>query len=167
MVNSGKLIGTAKSDAIDQVTHKPMSLWPGSTAVTLRCEGTITHMIYKVPRHKGVGGMEVNLYAFFTLTVDRNEWWASRRGRFTPWEWTVDNLRIGINVTDRPSEIFGEGECLLLLSKITVLFLVYPTHILVTLPTELFYSDACVKLRNVSFGNFIFSYFIFSKMYNN
>ena len=30
--------------------------------------------------------MEVNLYAFFALTVDRNEWLDSLRGRFTPWE---------------------------------------------------------------------------------
>jgi hypothetical protein len=80
--------------------------------------------------------MEVNIYAFFTPAVDRNEWLASRHGRF-------NESSIGINVPDWRSEIFGEGECLLLLSRITVPFLIYPTPILVTLPTELFYSDAC------------------------
>jgi len=39
-------------------------------------------MIYKAPRRKGVCGMEVNIYAFFTPAVDRNERLASRHGRF-------------------------------------------------------------------------------------
>jgi len=108
-------------------------------------------MMYKAPRYKGVCGMEVNLYVFFTQAVDRNEWLASRHGRFTPWEWTVDNRWIGMNVTDWRPEMFGEGECLLVLSRITAPFLICPVSILVTLPTELFYSDACLKLRNSIF----------------
>jgi hypothetical protein len=52
MVNSKKLIGNRISDAIDEVSYKPMSLQPGSTILALEFLEQFWGTLLKLQRPK-------------------------------------------------------------------------------------------------------------------